>query len=138
MSLKDPKNQQLLNSFVAEHAPLINKHVAILRSKGLVPKGIEDEDLHSAGFHGLMDALHKYDPSVAANTTSGEGENTFAKYAEQRVKGKMLDHLASIDPVPKAARTKVKNIEANKKIMAAQESAEQPIEAPSVPEVKPS
>lgn len=133
MSLKDPQNQKLLNHFVAEHAPLINKHVAILKSKNLVPQGVEDEDLHAAGYHGLMDALHKFDPAIATNTASGKGENAFAKYAEQRIKGKMLDHLASLDTVPKAARTKAKNITANQKIMAEQEAAP-PIEEPKKPE----
>lgn len=133
--LKDPRNQKLLNDFVSEHAPLINKHVAILRSKGLVPKHIEDEDLHAAGFHGLMDALHKYDPAAGAKMASKEGENTFAKYAERRIQGKMLDHMASQDAVPKAARTKAKNIAANKSIIAAQQATpeQEPESAPTTP-----
>lgn len=135
MSLKDPYNQKLLNHFVAEHAPLIHKHVAILRSKGLVPKTIEDEDLHSAGFHGLIDALHKYDPATAAKTSTKEGENAFAKYAESRIKGKMLDHIAAHDEVPKAARIKAKNMEANKNILASQEQAAP--EAGDITESKP-
>jgi len=110
MSLKDPKNQKLLNDFMAEHAPLINKQVKILASKGKIPSGIEHEDLHMHGFHGLMDAMHKYDHDVASKRSSKEGENTFTKYAERRIQGKILDHLASQDQIPKVARTRAKNL----------------------------
>lgn len=111
--LKDPKNQKLLNDFAAEHAPLINKHINVLKSKGLIPPNIEDGDLHFAGYHGLMDALHKYDPDIASKTGS-ENQNTFAKYAERRIQGKMLDHVASQDAIPKVARIRAKNLEALK------------------------
>ncbi len=128
MSYKDPQNQRLLNAFIADHSPLINKHIAILRSKNMIPPHIEDGDLHTAGVMGLMDALHKYDPSVAANIGTKEGDNPFAKYAESRIRGKILDHLASQDAVPKAARQKAKVMEANKNIMAAAEAAPQETE----------
>jgi DNA-directed RNA polymerase specialized sigma subunit len=114
MSLKDPKNQKMLNDFMGEHAPLIQKQVNILKSKGKVPPSVAPEDLHMHGFFGLMDALHKYDHQVASARSTKEGENTFAKYAERRIQGKMLDHLASQDQIPKAARTRAKNLAAMK------------------------
>jgi RNA polymerase sigma factor FliA len=110
-NLKDPKNQKLINDFIVEHAPLIEKNINVLKSKGKIPPNIEEEALHSVGFHGLMDALHKYDHNVASRTSNKEGENAFAKYAEQRIKGKMLDHIASQDPIPKRARIRAKNLE---------------------------
>jgi DNA-directed RNA polymerase specialized sigma subunit len=109
MSLKDPKNQKMLNDFMAEHAPLIHKQVNVLKSKGRIPPNVEVEDLHFAGFHGLMDALHKYDHDVAGRLTK-KGENPFVKYAERRIQGKMLDHIAAQDPLPKTARIKAKNL----------------------------
>jgi DNA-directed RNA polymerase specialized sigma subunit len=111
MSLKDPKNQQILNDFFSEHAPLIHKQVKTLRAAGKIPKHIEDEDLHFAGIHGLVDAVHKYDHDVASRL-SREGENPFIKYAEQRIRGKMLDHAAAQDVVPKQLRTRAKNLAA--------------------------
>lgn len=113
-NLKDPKNQKLINDFLIEHAPLIQKHINVLKSKGLIPPNVDQEDLHFAGFHGLMDALHKFDPEVAARTQSKEGQNVFSKYAERRIQGKMLDHIAAQDQVPKVMRTKAKNLEALK------------------------
>ena len=109
MSLKDPKNQQLLNDFISEHAPLIHKQLKILRSSGKIPSQIEDEELHFAGIHGLMDAMHKYDHDIASRT-SKEGDNPFAKYAEQRIRGKILDHAVSHDVVPKSVRVRSKNL----------------------------
>lgn len=131
--LKDPKNQKLLNDFIVEHAPLIHKHINVLKSKGLIPPNVEEEDLHFAGFHGLMDALHKYNPEVASRTITKDGENAFAKYAEQRIKGKMLDHIAAQDVVPKGSRIKAKNLAA---AAAAQQTAA-PVEPTAMPTENP-
>ncbi len=127
MSLKDPKNQKILNDFMAEHAPLIHKQVNILKSKGKVHADIDESDLHFHGFHGLMDALHKYDPEIAQKLSPNE-KNPFIKYAEQRIKGKMLDHITSTGDVPKAWRTRVKNLEALKqgKTQTSEETPEVP------------
>jgi DNA-directed RNA polymerase specialized sigma subunit len=112
MSLKDPKNQQKFNDFISEHAPLIHKQLKVLRSSGKIPDHIEDEDLHFAGIHGLVDAMHKYDHEVASRLSQKEGENPFTKYAEQRIRGKMLDHAVSQDVVPKQLRSRAKKIAA--------------------------
>jgi len=109
MGLKKPENQKILNDFISEHAPLIGKQLNMLRSSGKIPAHIENEDLHFAGIHGLIDAMHKYDHDVASRT-SKEGENVFTKYAEQRIRGKMLDHAASMDVVPKSVRSRAKNL----------------------------
>lgn len=126
--LKDPKNQKLLNDFLIEHAPLIQKHINILKSKSMIPPSVDPEDLHFAGFHGLMDALSKYNHDVARNTSSKEGQNVFGKYAERRIQGKMLDHIAAQDPVPKSMRTQAKNIAA-----ANQATSASPSEVPMAP-----
>lgn len=124
MSLKKPENQKILNDFISEHAPLINKQLNILKSSGKIPPHIENEDLHFAGIHGLIDAIHKYDHDVASRT-SKKGENPFSKYAEQRIRGKMLDHAASMDAVPKSARIRAKNL-------ATQSSVSPEIETPKI------
>lgn len=131
-NLKDPKNQKLINDFLIEHAPLIHKHINVLKSKGLIPKGVDEEDLHFAGFHGLMDALHKYDSDVASRTASKEGQNVFSKYAERRIQGKMLDHIAAQDHIPKTARIKAKNLEALKQKAVPEEPTAAPTEQPVI------
>lgn len=132
MSLKDPKNQKLINDFLIEHAPLIQKHINVLKSKKLIPQNVDEEDLHFAGFHGLMDALHKYSPDVASRTVGKEGENAFAKYAERRIQGKMLDHIAAQDQIPKSARIKAKNLDALKQKTPEAEPTAQPAEAQQI------
>ena len=101
MPLRDPKNQKLLNHFIAEHAPLINLHVTKLRNEGKLSSDIDHDDLHMAGVHGLMDALHRYDPKVGAS---------FSTYAQTRIRGRMLDHITSQSDVPKSVAQQAKNL----------------------------
>jgi len=108
--LKDPNNKKMLDEFMIEHAPLINKHINILKSQGKIPPHVQEEDLHMAGFHGLMDAVHKFDPEVASRLSTKEGENAFSKYADRRINGKMLDHIVSTGDIPKSQQKRAKNI----------------------------
>lgn len=101
--LKDADKQQKLNHFLAEHAPLINLHVKKLHREGKIHQDIDHTDLHEAGFHGLMEALHRYDPKVGAS---------FSTYAGTRIRGKMLDHVTATGPVPKSLQTQAKNLKA--------------------------
>ena len=110
MSLKDPAKKKLLDDFMIEYAPMVQKHINILKSQGKIPPHVQEEDLHLAGFHGLMDAVHKFDPDVAARLSSKEGENVFAKYADRRVQGKMLDHIVSQGDIPKTWLKRDKNL----------------------------
>lgn len=101
--LKDPEKQKRLNHFLAEHAPLINLHMKKLQREGKIHEGIDPTDLHEAGFHGLMEALHRYDPKVGAN---------FSTYAGTRIRGKMLDHVTESGAIPKQLQTQAKNLKA--------------------------
>ena len=77
---------------VQEHLPEIEKNINYLRAKGQVPPNIEHGDLVAHGVNGLMDALSRYDEDVARRTHK-EGSNPFTKYASQRMRGKILDHV---------------------------------------------
>ena len=114
--LDDPNNKAKFNHFLIEHAPLINLHIKKLQNEGKIPEGIDINDLHMEGFHGLVDALHKYDPKVGAS---------FPTYAGRRIGGKILDYLTSVDPVGKTIRTRFKNIDALKKPTGTPEGGEQ-------------
>ncbi len=100
-----PENQKKLNDFLIEHAPTINLHVNKLKNEGKIPEGIDEGDLHMAGFQGLMEALHRYNPEAGAN---------FSTYAGTRVRGKMLDHIVEQGAIPKNVMTQAKNIKALK------------------------
>jgi len=99
--LDDPKNRAKIEQFLIEHAPTINMHVKRLKAEGKIPSHIDEGDLHMAGFHGLMDAIHKYNPEVGAS---------FSTYAGRRIVGKMLDHVVEQGDVPKNLMTQAKNI----------------------------
>ena len=107
--LKDPANQKLLNQFVTEHAPLINLHSKKLQGAGKVHEGVESDDLHMAGFHGLMDALSRYKPGMGTK---------FSTYAGRRIAGKMGDHVVAAGEVPKEAMRRAANIRATEAAVA--------------------
>ena len=131
--LKDPKNQKMLNDFLEEHAPLIFKHINILKSKGKIQPNVDPEDLHFAGMYGLFDAMHKFNSDTASRTLGKEGENPFTKYADKRIQGKMLDHIAAQDQVPKGTRIKAKNLAPQQGAPTpAAEPTAMPVEAPSI------
>ena len=119
--INDPKNQNKINHFITEHAPLISLHIKQLRNAGKIPSHIEDDDLHFAGVHGLMDALHKFEPDRG---------HKFSTYAGQRIRGMILDHAASQDVIPKHIRQQAKQFKTEK---PASPDAAKPVE-PDKPE----
>src|SRR5207249_4124767 len=66
------------------------------------PPHIELDDLVSWGIVGLLDAIGKYDPRKEAS---------FSTYAQFRIRGAILDHLRSLDWVPRSVRQKASLIE---------------------------
>ena len=103
--LDDPDKKKMLEGFMVEHAPLINMHANKLKNAGFIPDGVDVTDIHMAGIHGLMDALHKYDPKAG-------GGKKFADYAHSRIRGSMLDHVKDHSGVPKHLITQAKNLRA--------------------------
>jgi RNA polymerase sigma factor FliA len=124
--LNDPKNKNKIDHFITEHAPLVSLHIKKLRRAGRIPPHINDEDLHSVGVHGLMEALHKFQP---------ERGHKFHTYAGERIKGLVLDHCAAQDEVPKHIRQEGKAFEAN--LAAQKEQEKAPKENPTLPVKKP-
>lgn len=103
--LDDPEMKKKLEGFMVEHAPLINFHANKLKNAGFLPKDVDMTDVHMAGIHGLMDAIHKYDPKAA-------GGKKFTDYAHSRIRGSMLDHVKDLSGVPKHLSTQAKNLRA--------------------------
>lgn len=80
---------------IIQYAPLI-KYIASRLALRL-PSHISLDDLISSGIIGLIDAIHKFDPSKNIS---------FKTYAEFRVKGAILDELRSLDWIPRSVRKK--------------------------------
>lgn len=85
---------------VIQYAPLI-KYIAGRLALRL-PSHISLDDLISSGIIGLIDAIHKFDPSKNIS---------FKTYAEFRIKGAILDELRSLDWIPRSVRKKSHVIE---------------------------
>ena len=75
------------------YAPLV-KRVA-LRMAARLPSHLELDDLIQAGMLGLLDAIEKFDPTREAQ---------FGTYAEQRIRGAILDDLRSTQWAPRSVR----------------------------------
>jgi RNA polymerase sigma factor for flagellar operon FliA len=82
------------------HLPLVRRVVQRLAVRK--PPHIEIDDLVSWGIVGLLDAIEKYDPKKEA---------LFTTYAQFRIRGAILDHLRSLDWVPRSVRQKAALIE---------------------------
>jgi RNA polymerase sigma factor FliA len=82
------------------HLPLVRQVVQRLAMRK--PPHIDIDDLVSWGIVGLLDAIAKYDPTREA---------AFATYAQFRIRGAILDHLRSLDWVPRSVRQKASLIE---------------------------
>lgn len=86
---------------LAEFAPLVKRiaHHMIAR----LPVSVEVDDLIQVGMIGLMDALNRYEEMPGAQ---------FGTYAQQRIRGAMLDELRQLDWLPRSARKNMRQIEA--------------------------
>ena len=82
------------------YLPLVRRVVQRLAVRK--PPHIELDDLVSWGIVGLLDAIEKYDPRKEA---------LFSTYAQFRIRGAILDHLRSLDWVPRSVRQKAAVIE---------------------------
>ncbi|MCE1228982.1 MAG: FliA/WhiG family RNA polymerase sigma factor [Firmicutes bacterium] len=87
-------------ALITECLPLV-KFVAH-RIAARLPSHVEVDDLIHSGILGLMDALKKFEPDRNVK---------FKTYAEQRVRGAILDGLRDLDWVPRSLRRKKKDIE---------------------------
>jgi RNA polymerase sigma factor for flagellar operon FliA len=94
------RNHDLRNRLVLRYSPLV-KYVAGRIRPGL-PASVDMSDLLSDGVLGLMDAIDKFEPERGLQ---------FQTYAVPRIRGAILDGLRATDWVPRAVRTKIREIE---------------------------
>lgn len=87
-------------SIVKRFAPKV-KYLA-LRMKGRLPRTVQLSDLISAGTLGLMESFGKFKPQMGIK---------FATYAENRIRGAMLDELRRLDWFPRSLRRRVRTLD---------------------------
>ncbi|MCH7977980.1 MAG: FliA/WhiG family RNA polymerase sigma factor [Acidobacteria bacterium] len=88
------------NHLLMEQLPQV-RYIA-KRIHDRLPQHVALEDLVHAGVIGLIDALHKYDPSKNVQLKS---------YAKFRIRGAILDSLRELDWSPRDLRKKARRLE---------------------------
>jgi len=105
-------------ALIEQHIPLVKFVLAKVSSR--LPRWVDREDLLEAGMVGLLDALRKFDPErgVAFNT-----------YAVTRIRGAMLDHIRSMDWLPRSMRDKIDRLRtASRELTLANDCHPSPLE----------
>ena len=82
------------NRVVMHYTPLVHTHAARLSRK--LPAQISYDEICSAAFDGLIEAVEAYDPERKAK---------FETFCQQRISGAVMDWLRSLDPQSRTVRT---------------------------------
>jgi len=82
------------NQIVVHYSPLVHTHAARLARK--LPAQISYDEICSAAFDGLIEAVEAYDPERKAK---------FETFCQQRISGAVMDWLRSLDPQSRTVRT---------------------------------
>ena len=88
------------DELIIEHLPLVKYLVGRIIPK--LPSHIDPQDLMSAAMIGLINAADRYDPERGV---------LFKTFAEQHVRGTILDELRSYDVLSRSMRDKYKRLE---------------------------
>lgn len=96
----ETRDAGMREAVILRYVPLVH---FVIRRLGLTPyTRNEYEDLVSQGLLGLIAAVDGFDP--------GRGTQ-FSTYATVRIRGQILDHLRSMDWLPRSARRRAKAIQ---------------------------
>lgn len=97
---KQEGDQEAKNELIVHYVSLVK----IIAGRLFVQynHNVEYDDIVSYGILGLIDAIEKYDM---------EKNNKFETYANFRIKGAVIDHLRSLDWIPRSLRQKYKEYE---------------------------
>lgn len=88
------RDVELRNRIVVHYSSLVYTHAARLSRK--LPAQISYDEICSAAFDGLIEAVEAYDPSRKAK---------FETFCQQRISGAVMDWLRSLDPQSRTVRT---------------------------------
>jgi len=91
---------------IVDHIPLVRYLVGRMSSR--LPVHIDQQDLMGAAMIGLINAADRFDPSRGV---------LFKTFAEQHVRGTILDELRSYDVLSRSMRDKYKRLERELRIL---------------------
>jgi RNA polymerase sigma factor for flagellar operon FliA len=96
-----PISQEARDNLILTHLPKV-KYITD-RIAARLPSFVERDDLYGAGVVGLIDAVERFDASRGV---------AFTTFAEQRVRGAILDNLRSFDWASRTVRRRAREIQA--------------------------
>ncbi len=88
------RSTEMRNKIVVHYSGLVYTHAARLSRK--LPAQVSYEEICSAAFDGLIEAVQAYDPERKAK---------FETFCQQRISGAVMDWLRSLDPQSRTVRT---------------------------------
>lgn len=88
------RSDEYRNALVEHYAQLV--HIQAARLSRKLPAQIGYDEICSAGYDGLIEAVQSYDPSKKAK---------FETFCQQRIIGAVMDWLRSLDPQSRTVRT---------------------------------
>jgi len=88
------------DALVATYTPLV--HYVVRNLSFSLPPMLDSEDLISYGMMGLMNAIDRFDTAHGVK---------FETYAVTRIRGYIIDQLRALDPLPRSARQRTRQIE---------------------------
>jgi RNA polymerase sigma factor for flagellar operon FliA len=95
------RRKELRDELITAYAPLVRYVVGRL---GIPQTSIlEAEDLYSYGIIGLINAIDRFDPARGVR---------FETFATARIRGAVIDHLRTLNWLPRSAVARVRTIEA--------------------------
>ncbi len=100
MQFAATRDPELRTELITEYAPLVRFVVGRL---GIPPSCLLDsEDLLSCGTIGLINAVDRYDPARGSR---------FESFATARIRGAVIDHLRTLNWLPRSAMARVRQLE---------------------------
>lgn len=99
-SYKKNKSKEIKDQLIVDNIELVK--IIAGRLYHSYNSNVEYDDIVSYGILGLIDAIEKFDP---------EKNVKFETYANFRIRGSIIDHLRSLDWVPRSTRQKYKKFE---------------------------
>ncbi len=88
------RSVEMRNRIVVHFSHLVHTHAARLSRK--LPSQVSYDEICSAAFDGLIEAVQAYDPTRKAK---------FETFCQQRIAGAVMDWLRSLDPQSRTVRT---------------------------------
>lgn len=111
-------------TLIAEHLPWVKRQAASLCRR--LPANVERDDLVQVGLIAIAWAATAF---VWEGGDGDDAQSAFMRFAQKRVKGAMLDELRRMDPLPRTQRRKLKQVQAARERLQAEDGKVPPLSA---------